>query len=202
MVPEAFHDYFVASTGAGAALVGLLFVAVSIAPEQTVMSGAPVERQAVATSAYTALLNAFFLSLVALLPQTNLGWAALVLSLIGLANHFILGWNLSRHSLRRWFSMIRRAALILAGLLLYGYELYNAILLLLSPTNSTPIAALAPLLVGIYALGLTRAWQLLGGRSYRLSDWLSPLHDTESRQAVTNTDQSLSATSVRKDEAR
>ena len=85
MVPEAFHDYFVASTGAGAALVGLLFVAVSIAPERTVMSGAPVERQAVATSAYTALLNAFFLSLVALLPQTNLGWAALVLSLIGLA---------------------------------------------------------------------------------------------------------------------
>ncbi len=51
MVPEAFHDYFVASTGAGAALVGLLFVAVSIAPERTVMSGAPVERQAVATSA-------------------------------------------------------------------------------------------------------------------------------------------------------
>ncbi|HET7641576.1 MAG TPA: hypothetical protein VFK47_22895, partial [Ktedonobacteraceae bacterium] len=50
MVPEAFHDYFVASTGAGAALVGLPFVAVSIAPERTMMSGAPVERQAVATS--------------------------------------------------------------------------------------------------------------------------------------------------------
>ncbi|SRR5260370_37974197 len=57
MVPEAFHDYFVASTGAGAALGGLLFVAVSIAPERTVMSGAPVDRQAVATSAYTTLLN-------------------------------------------------------------------------------------------------------------------------------------------------
>ena len=41
MVPEAFHDYFVASTGAGAVLVGLLFVAVSIAPERTVTSGAP-----------------------------------------------------------------------------------------------------------------------------------------------------------------
>jgi hypothetical protein len=60
MVPQVFHDYFVASTGAGAALLGLLFVAVSIAPERTVMSTAPVERQAAATSAYTALLNAFF----------------------------------------------------------------------------------------------------------------------------------------------
>lgn len=73
MVPEAFHDYFIASTGAGAALVGLLFVAISIAPERTVMRSAPVERRAVALSAYTALLNAFFLSMVALLPQTNLG---------------------------------------------------------------------------------------------------------------------------------
>ena len=57
MVPEGFHDDFVASTGIGAALVELLFVAVSIAPERTVMSGAPVDRQAVATSAYTTLLN-------------------------------------------------------------------------------------------------------------------------------------------------
>ena len=136
MVPEAFHDYFLATSGAGAALVGLLFVAVSIAPERTVMSGAPVERRAVATSAYTALLNAFFLSLVALLPQTNLGGAALILSLIGLADQCNLGWDLLRHSQRRWLSMLRRAVLILVGLLLYGHELYNAILLLLSPTNS------------------------------------------------------------------
>ncbi len=202
MVPQAFHDYFIASTGAGAALVGLLFVAVSIAPERTVMSGAPVERQAIATSAYTALLNAFFLSLVALLPQTNLGWAALVLSLIGLATQVMLGWNLSRHARRRWLSMVRRAALIVAGLLLYGYELYDAIQLLLAPTNSTLISVLAPLLLGIYALGLTRAWQLLGARSYRLSDWLSPLHDTESRSPGTDMDPSLSANSGGKDEAK
>jgi hypothetical protein len=55
MVPQVFHDYFVASTGAGVALLGLLFVAVSIAPERTVMSTAPVERQAAATSAYVHL---------------------------------------------------------------------------------------------------------------------------------------------------
>ncbi len=182
--------------------MGLLFVAVSIAPERTVMSSAPVERQAVAISAYTALLNAFFLSLVALLPQTKLGWAALILSLIGLANHFILAWHLSKQAQRRWISTGRRAALIVAGLLLYGYELYNAILLLRFPTDSTPITVLAPLLVGIYALGLARAWQLLGGRNYRLSDWLSPLHDTEDRQPDTNTDQALSASSVKKDESQ
>jgi uncharacterized membrane protein len=200
MVPQAFHDYFVASTGAGAALVGLLFVAVSIAPERTVMSGAPVERQAAATSAYTALLNAFFLSLVALLPQMNLGSAALVLSLVGLANSFILAWDLARHSKRRWLSIVRRSVFILVGLLLYGYEFYYAILLLLSPTNSSPIFPLAVVLVGIYALGMTRAWQLLGGRSRQLNDWLTPLREAEERHAVTDTDQSLSASSARNDE--
>ena len=139
---------------------------------------------------------------MALLPQTNLGWAALVFSLIGLTNHFVLGWNLAKHAQRSWSSLVRRAALIVASLLLYGYELYNAILLVLFPTNSTPISVLAPLLVGIYGLGLERAWQLLGGRNYRLSDWLSPLHDTEGKQPVTSTDQSLSATSVKKDESK
>jgi hypothetical protein len=201
MVPQAFHDYFLASTGAGAALVGLLFVAVSIAPERTVMSGAPVERRAVALSAYTALLNAFFLSLVALLPQTNLGLAAFVFSVIGLANQCFLGWDLFRHAERKWLSMINGAVLILASLLLYSGELYDAILLVLSPTNSAPIHTLAGLLLGIYALGLTRAWQLLGGRGHGLGEWLSPSHTINGRQPGPNTDQTRSATSASNDES-
>ena len=51
MIPPAFTNFFIASTSAGAALVGLLFVAISIAPEHTVMVGAPLARQAVATNA-------------------------------------------------------------------------------------------------------------------------------------------------------
>ncbi len=201
MVPEAFHDYFIASTGAGAALVGLLFVAVSIAPERTVMRSAPAERRAVALSAYTALLNAFFLSIAALLPQTNLGVAALILSVIGLANQCFLAWDLFKHTERTWPHMLRGAILVVAGLLLYGGELFNALLLVLSPTDSAPIFTLAAVLLGIYALGLTRAWQLLGGRSYGLGEWLSPLHNTEERQPGANTDQSLSETSGKTDES-
>src|SRR5579864_5423913 len=73
MVPPEFLNFFIASTSAGAALVGLLFVAVSIAPEQMVTRQAPLERQAVAGSAFTALINAFFISLVALIPHINIG---------------------------------------------------------------------------------------------------------------------------------
>jgi hypothetical protein len=59
-----------------------------------------------------------------------------------------------------------------------------------------------PLLLGIYALGLTRAWQLLGGRSHGLSEWLSPLRAIENRQPVTHMDQSQSTTGVRNDTSR
>jgi hypothetical protein len=188
MVPDTFRDFFVASAGAGAALVGLLFVAVSIAPEKTVMAGAPVERQTIAASAYTALLNAFFISLAALIPQTALGLVTLVLSLLGLWNCLILTWNLLRRSHGKWQSVVRKVLWTLAGLALYGYELYNAILLLFSPKATAAVYAIAGVLLGIYALGLARAWQLLGGRNYHLGDFLTPLRDTEIEQATPTAD--------------
>jgi len=77
MVPPELSNYFLATAGAGAALIGLLFVAVSIAPEQIVTRRAPMERQAVAASTFTALLNAFFISLGALIPG-SLGTLALL----------------------------------------------------------------------------------------------------------------------------
>jgi hypothetical protein len=60
MLPPELSNYFLATAGAGAALIGLLFVAVSIAPEQIATRRAPLERQAVAASTFTALVNAFF----------------------------------------------------------------------------------------------------------------------------------------------
>src|SRR5258708_19389881 len=73
VVPPEFASFFIAGASAGAALVGLLFVAVSIAPEQIVTRRAPIERQAVARSAFTPLINAFFPSLAALIPRFNFG---------------------------------------------------------------------------------------------------------------------------------
>jgi hypothetical protein len=58
-----YANFFLASAGAGAALMGLLFVAISITPEGTVLPTAPRERQVVASGAFTAFTNAFFVSL-------------------------------------------------------------------------------------------------------------------------------------------
>src|SRR3989442_14040776 len=97
MVPPQFVNFFIASAGAGAALVGLLFVAVSIAPEHIVQENATVERQAMAASSSTALLNAFFISFGALLPE-NVGYITLVMSLSGLINSIYLTRNLLKRT--------------------------------------------------------------------------------------------------------
>ena len=96
MVPPAFLTFFSASTGAAAALVGLLFVAVSLAPEQIVTRQAPVERRAVAGSAFTALINAFFISLTALIPHFNFGTVIVSISSVSLLTSLIQAWSLLR----------------------------------------------------------------------------------------------------------
>src|SRR5215469_3563147 len=182
MVPPQFVNFFIASTGAGAALVGLLFVAVSIAPEHIVQANAPVERQAMAASSFTALLNAFFISFGALLPE-NAGYITLVMSLAGLTNSLYLTSNMFKER-QRWQTVVRRIYLIVVSYVVYGFELYYAILLIKEPGNSENFYGLTALIIAVYGVGLLRAWQLLGARRYGLLGWLSPLHD-ETKPAST-----------------
>ncbi|HJT59215.1 MAG TPA: hypothetical protein VJ761_22100 [Ktedonobacteraceae bacterium] len=184
MVPPEFTNFFLASAGAGAALIGLLFVAISIAPENTVMAGAPLERQAMATSAFTALINAFFFSIVALVPRTNIGYGAVILGLLALSSSLLLAWNLFRQR-QHWQDTVRRTFLIIVSVTVYGYQLYNGVILFINPADANAIYALTMLVIGVYGVGLTRAWQLLGARYYGLTGWLSIMHEMNEKPPVT-----------------
>ncbi len=182
VVPPEFANFFIASASAGAALVGLLFVAVSIAPEQMVTRRAPVERQAVAGSAFTALINAFFISLVALIPHLNIGTLIVPFICLCLVTTLIQAWQLLR--LRKgWQSFLRRAFLVVLRLVLYGLELLNALHLSFDPSQVGDLYGLIFLLVGVFALGLIRAWELLGVQRYGLFGWLNPLRDVNETES-------------------
>ncbi len=184
MVPPAFTTYFATIAGAGAALVGLLFIAISIAPESTVRPGAPLERQAMAGSCFIALCNPFLISLIALIPNLSIdavGVTALTLSAAGLLNTFTLGWFLLREP-SAWRSSIRKAAFMLLSLGLYGGQFYVGLLLTHAPNSAAPITALATLQVGHNVFGLSRSWDLLGAHRYRLQDLLKPEHGAENGQ--------------------
>lgn len=189
MIPPAFDTFFATIAGAGAALVGLLFVAISIAPEKTVRPEAPLERQAMASSCFIALINPFLIALIALIPNIDasmVGLTTLALSIMGLFNIFILGWFLLREPMG-WRSAVRRTAFVLVGLGFYGGEFYAG-KLLLNPSNLTvSLSTLAGFLVGLYGLGLSRAWDLLGAHRYRFQDLLKPSHHAEEGKDESNT---------------
>ncbi len=167
MVPDGMFGFFQASVGASAALIGLLFVAISISPERIITSEAAPERRATASSAFTALLNVFFISLVALIPATNLGYVVVVFGLMSslgtislVINIFTKGRRGERQpTLRERFRLL---LLPLASLVVYIYELYWAYLLFSGQVKTIDnFAAITYILIGAYAIGITRAWELI-----------------------------------------
>ncbi len=178
MGPPEFANFFIACASAGGALVGLLFVAVSIAPEQIVTYRAPIERQAVASSAFTALMNAFFISLFALIPHFNIGFIIMPFSSICLFTTLIQASYLLRRR-KNWQSLIRRIFLISLSVVLYGLELLNGYQILTNPSQTGVLYGLISCLLGAFGLGLIRAWELLGVRRYGLMGWLNPLRDVD-----------------------
>ena len=85
MVSESFETFFLATAGAGAAFVGLLFIAISIGPQRTFdpRAVAGVQHQRLAEATLLTLFNGFVLSCVALVPGIDVGWIALVLGATG-----------------------------------------------------------------------------------------------------------------------
>ena len=161
MVPAAFANFFLGSVGASAALIGLLFVSVAVAPERIFGPSATARRRTAAGSAFTALLNAFFVSLAALIPTSNLGYTALVMAIIGLVNTLALG----RHAWedRRSERDVRASTLLLGSFIVYALQIRYAAQLLRDARDTDALYGLVYLLLPAYSLGLARAWELLGG---------------------------------------
>ena len=143
---------------------------------------APVEQQAVAGSAFTALINAFFISLLALIPHLNVGTLIVPFICLCLVTTLIQPWQLLR--LRKgWQSFLRRAFLVVLSLVLYGFELLNALHLSTDPSQVGNLYALIFVLVGVFAFGLIRAWELFGVQRYGFFGWLNPLRDVNETES-------------------
>ena len=160
VVTAEYQPFFMASVGASAALIGLLFVSVSIGPERIFGAQSDPRRQAQAVSAFSALANVFFISMSALIPGVLFGLvvvavaAASSLQLLGLLVR-VGRWRVD------WITAIRGAILVVVSAIIYGTELYLGLLLWTRPSSGALIGLLE-LLLGAYAIGLGRAWQLLG----------------------------------------
>ena len=71
MVPPSFHDFFSGCATIAGALIGLLFVAISVSPEKLTGDTARTDHQVRAGAAFSALVNTMVIALVALLPGAS-----------------------------------------------------------------------------------------------------------------------------------
>ena len=161
MVPPEFQPFFTASVAASAALIGLLFVSVSIDPDRIFGAGADPRRQAQAISAFSALANVFFISMTSLIPGVLIG--LVVTAVAGASTLQLVGLVVRTGNWRRVgvITAIRGAILVVISASIYGTELYLGLLLWTRPSTGA-LVGLLQVLLGAYAIGLGRAWQLLG----------------------------------------
>jgi hypothetical protein len=160
--PDEFHDFFVASAGVAGALVGLLFVAVSVTLERLEEHGHTQIHRVRARAALMSFTNALAVSLYALIPEEHLGWAAFVVAIVG--SLFVIGALLSL-----WRLVGRRPGELANALFLIGLEVVFVIQLLAglslihNPHQTGAYQTLCVLIVVCFLIGVSRSWELIGG---------------------------------------
>lgn len=161
MTPPSYNEFFAASAGVAGALIGLLFVAISVAHDRLTSDHAHRLR---AAAALTAFLNALAVALFALVPGVGLRWPAFVVGLSGLL--FVAGSLLSLVRVRSTHPVAPRDTVFLVGLLaVFIVQLVSALRLISNAHNLGAAQTLAILVIVCFLVGIARAWELIGGPS-------------------------------------
>jgi hypothetical protein len=174
VVPADLHSFFAAAAGVAGALIGLLFVAISVAHERLTAPDAAQAHRVRASAALTAFINALTVSLFALVPGTQIGWPALIVAILGLA--FILASLRSLIRVRRSQRGELRDAAFLAGLAItFGVQLVFGLRVLMHPGNADAVETIAEVVIVCFLIGIARSWELIGGPSISLRSELGEI---------------------------
>ncbi len=156
----SYTAFFSGTATVAGALVGLLFVALSISPERLRGRTASVEHQAIAATAFTALVDALFISLIGLEPGGGLRYGAVALGGLGLSSSTTLAVRLWKA--RRAEALSRRWPYLLSFIIaVYAAQVISGI----AVSSASGSADLAVTFVYVmFGTGISRSWELLGLR--------------------------------------
>jgi hypothetical protein len=184
MVPEGIREFYAASAGVAGALIGLLFVAISVSAERLSSDGATAQIHRIrAVAALTAFVNALSVSLFALIPGHKIGPTSVAVAATGLL--FVAAALLSLVRLRhvRWGTV--RDAVFLVGLaVVFVLQLIAGLAVNADPADSGDVNTIAVLVVCCFFIGIARAWELIGGPSVGIAHEVTALVRSHGRGEV------------------
>jgi Kef-type K+ transport system membrane component KefB len=154
----SYSDFFTASASAGGALTGLLFVALSVSPERLREISGNLEHQTMAATAFTALIDALFVSLDGLTPGGGTQITSIIMGGIGLTSSASLALRLWRarndeEFTKRWPYIV---TLIVA---MYAAQI---ILSAIAKTPAKSDSVSVMFIFIMFGIGIGRSWELLG----------------------------------------
>jgi len=155
MVPGMYDAYLAAMATAAAALIGLLFVAVSVRDDTIFGPNAVPGGEALAITAFTGMLNSFVVSLLGLIPKVNIGEPAVIMAVIGIV---------AIVRLQRRLHIGRNRIVLAITLLAYAAQLGFGVLLLVDSHDSDQLLNLSFIVFATLIVSLQRAWSLLKGK--------------------------------------
>jgi hypothetical protein len=164
VLTAAYRDFYSTIAASAGALTGLLFVAISVAPQRGLDVGPAVIQQVRAAAALVAFTNSLAISVFALVPEGSVRIPAVVVGAAG-----ILFTAAGTRSILSTSSTAGRRLLQLLGptavlLLICGTELVAGLALLADSHRSTPLQLISYAVAASLLVGVTRAWELVGAR--------------------------------------
>ncbi|MEI9914292.1 MAG: hypothetical protein WDN66_04965 [Candidatus Saccharibacteria bacterium] len=155
MVPVDYTNFFVAVLTASASFIGLLFVAMTLIVDKSSKSRKQIVKENISAEAsYIALLNLFFVALVALTPQAQLNYVMAIMGVLGILS-----------SVRLFRSGLRNGAsrgILGISTVIYVLEIVYGVYLIFNSNKTISETLLLIIVFTLFGSALGRAWELTG----------------------------------------
>jgi hypothetical protein len=162
---DIFTNFFIASAGASAAFIGLLFVAITVVNLEQSDARTRARIRALAGSSFASLVDAFFVAIIGLtVGVTGFAIANVVMAGVGLVvtgqllPAAIRAGNFARKAPHRY----RNIALAVASITVYLLQIAFGIVVSVVPSSPGLVRTLVLLALGLYVGALARAWEIIG----------------------------------------